>query len=91
MDRVLNWPQLLLHFCEIVKKAQIPATTPVTAVGNISFRLLRMIANNEWNKSIGNIEGNCLVAALHLACMHELDTKDSFPDIPEKLETVADG
>jgi hypothetical protein len=51
---------------------------------------MRLISKNEWSKVYSKIEGNFLMAALHVACMKEIEFgRDSYPDIPENLETFA--
>jgi hypothetical protein len=92
MEKLVDWPKILFDFREMVRKVDLPATNRhVPRYGSTTFRLLRMVAHNEWTRVLGNVEGNVLVAALHIACMKELDfTRDSFPDIPEKFGRIAE-
>jgi len=56
-----------------------------------SFRLLHLVTRNEWSKTYKQIEGNFLAAAMHVAFMKEFEfTRDSYPDIPGKLEEMMD-
>jgi hypothetical protein len=49
-----------------------------------AVRLFNLLARNENSQSYSKIEGNFLVAAVHIACMKEFAfAKDNFPDIPE--------
>lgn len=57
-----------------------------------TLRLLSLVTYNEWSKNYKQIEGNFLAAAMHVACMQEFEfTRDSYPDITEKLEEMVNG
>ncbi len=72
----------------LMKKITVPATENILDDSRSStFRLLRLISNNEWSKSFSNIEGNFLIAAMHISCMREFPFHDSYPDIPERFES----
>ncbi len=73
-----------------MQKVAVPVQNPVSNDGSSStFRLLRLISNNEWSKSFSNIEGNFLIAAMHISCMKEFPFReDSYPDIPERFESM---
>jgi len=73
-----------------MQKVAVPVKTPVFDDGSSStFRLLRLISSNEWSKSFANIEGNFLIAAMHISCMKEFPFReDSYPDIPESFDSM---
>jgi len=87
MDKLGDWPALLFNFRTIMGKVKVPSTNRLSNEKKTApFRLLNMIARNEWSKVYQNIEGNFLVAAMHIACMKELEfTSDSYPDIPDRI------
>lgn len=94
MDKLEDWPKLLMEFQKVMKKSNIPAD--INRISNEAqtapFRLMCLVTHNEWNKTYRQIEGNFLAAAMHLACMKEFEfTGDSYPDIPEKLEEMMEG
>lgn len=74
----------------LMKKITVPPATESILDDSRSptFRLLRLISNNEWSKSYSNIEGNFLIAAMHISCMREFPFPDSYPDIPERFVPV---
>jgi hypothetical protein len=84
MDKLTNWLDVLSGFRVIMDKVNILNTNHLSNESNTApFRLLRMISRNVWSKTYQNIEGNFLVAAMHVACMKEFKfARDSYPDIP---------
>lgn len=92
MSRLQNWPALLTNFQSVMQTVTPPANDRLT-IGSKSatLRLLHLITSNEFKKSYLNVEGNFLIAAMHIACMRELrlSNLDSYPDIPERLELLA--
>jgi len=74
-----------------MQKVQVPTQNRLSNErGSAPLRLMRLISKNEWSKVYSKIEGNFLMAALHVACMKEIEFgRDSYPDIPENLETFA--
>jgi hypothetical protein len=81
---------VLTNFRILMQKVSVPVQNPLSDDGSSStFRLLRLISNNEWSKSFSNIEGNFLIAAMHISCMKEFPFReDSYPDIPERFESM---
>lgn len=88
MDKLADWPDILLGFKNVMTHVQVPDKNRLCDDSrNATFRLLRFLSRNEGSKNYAKIEGNFLIAALHIACMKELGvTAESFPDIPENLE-----
>jgi hypothetical protein len=92
MTRLHHWPTLLTNFHMLMQKVVVPTINPFQSDSRSStFRLLRLISSNEWSKSFANIEGNFLIAAMHISCMREFSFReDSFPDIPERFDALVD-
>lgn len=88
MDKLEDWPRILLDFRKMAKKATMPAGKPlIVGVAQAPIRLLHMIAQNEISKDYCKVKGNFLHAAMHIACMNDLAfTRESYPDIPDKVE-----
>lgn len=85
MDKLRHWPDLLSNFCKVMKKVEVPIENRLSKAKTAPFRLLHLIVRNEWSKVYQNIEGNFLVAALHVACMKGFEFTDSYPDIPDRM------
>jgi len=81
----------VVNFHMLMQKVAVPAQNPFSDESTSStFRLLRLISKNEWSKSFSNVEGNFLIAAMHISCMREFPfSQDSYPDIPERFESMA--
>jgi hypothetical protein len=92
MDKLGVWSTVVRNFRTIMQKLRIHATSPLPDTScPAPVRLLRLLARNEWSQQYSKIEGNFLVAAVHVACMKELVfPQDSFPDIPDNLEGMAE-
>ena len=92
MDKLADWPKVLLAFRTTMQKVQVPdASRLLNESRSAPFRLLRMISRNQSSKNYSKIEGNFLIAAMHIAYMKEMAfTQDSYPDFPEKLESMID-
>ena len=90
MSKLHHWPTLLTNFHMLMQKVAVPASNPFSDESSSStFRLLHLISNNEWTKSFSNIEGNFLIATMHVSCMKEFPFGvDSYPDIPERFESM---
>ena len=92
MDKLADWPNILMGFRKVMDKVKVPPTNVMLGESrSAAFRLLRMISRNQWSKNYAKIEGNFLIAAMHIACMKELEfSQDSYPDLPEDLEITVD-
>ena len=63
---------LLTNFRILMQKVAVLVQNPVSNDGSSStFRLLCLISNNEWSKSFSNVQGNFLIAAMHISFMKE--------------------
>jgi len=87
IDKLRNWPNVLLDFRKVLSKAK--KTVPLSrdpVDSSAAFRLLRLIAQNRNTKSYTAIESNFLFAALHLACMRDIClSDDACPDLPDNI------
>ena len=91
MDKLANWPKILLEFRMVMKKVDVRVNPPQDPSRSAASRLLGMISRNETSKIYAKIEGNFLIAALHIACMKEPQlSQDSYPDLPENLGIMVD-
>jgi hypothetical protein len=92
MDRLGDWPKVVQNFSTIMQKLKLHATSPPPDTSSPApVRLLRLLARNECSQQYSKIEGNFLVAAVHVACMKEVAfPHGSFPDIPDNLEEMAE-
>jgi len=90
MSKLQQWPTLVTNFHMLMQKVAVPAQNPFSdASSSSTFRLLHLISKNEWSKSFSNVEGNFLIAAMHISCMREFRfSPDSYPDIPERLGSM---
>jgi len=90
MAKLEHWPTLLTDFHMLMQKVAVPAQSQISDDSRSStFRLLSLISKNEWAKSFSNIEGNFLIAAMHISCMREFPfSQDSYPDIPDKFDSM---
>jgi len=91
MSKLEHWPTLLTNFHMLMQKVAVLVQNPfVNTSGSSTLRLLSLISKNEWAKSFANIEGNFLIAAMHVSSMREFPfSQDSYPDIPERFESMA--
>ena len=91
-NRLENWPTMLTNFHMLMQKVVVPAKNRFSEESDsATLRLLKLISCNEWSKSYSNIEGNFLIAAMHVACMREFPfSQDSFPDIPDRFDSMVD-
>jgi hypothetical protein len=85
MDRLADWPNLLLSFRKMLGSLTIPCENPAgTGSRSAPIRLLRMIQRNESSKKYSKVEANFLYASLHIACMKEIAfPPEAYPDLPE--------
>ena len=92
MNRLEHWPTVLDHFHMLMDKIVVPAQNPFPKdSSSATFRLLSLISKNEWRKSFANVEGNFLIAAMHVSSMKEFPfSQDAYPDIPERFESIVD-
>ena len=92
MSKLEEWRNLLIQFNMLMTKVEVPAQNPVPIDSSSpTLRLLSLISKNEWRKSYSNIEGNFLIAAMHVSAMKEFPfSQDSYPDIPERFESIVD-
>jgi hypothetical protein len=90
MTRVENWTTLLTSFHTLMRKVVIPAENRLSGDSHsATIRLLTLISRNEWSKAYSNIEGNFLIAAMHVACMREFPFgQDLYPDIPDRFDAM---
>ena len=91
MAKLEHWPTLLTNFHMLMQKVAVPVENPFGSTsGSSTLWLLSLISKNEWAKSFANIEGNFLIAAMHVSSMREFPFgQDSYPDIPERFESMA--
>jgi hypothetical protein len=91
MSKLQHWPTLLMNFHMLMQKVAVPVQNPsCNTSGSSTLRLLSLISKNEWAKNFVNIEGNFLIAAMHVSSMREFPfSQDSYPDIPERFESMA--
>jgi len=85
-----DWRTALINFYNLLHKVDIPDGSLLEdKSGSSTLRLLRLISHNEWTKSYSNIEGNFLIAAMHISCMRELScSENSYPDIPDVFDAM---
>ncbi len=90
MDKLANWPALLAQFRKVVEMPEVRTSrAEEVATGGAPIRILRMIARNRSISKYAAIEGNFLHAAMHLACLKELNfSRETFPDIPEQFDEL---
>ena len=90
LDKLGNWPDMLLNFQKILSKAKQPV--PLSAHPydrSPAFCLLRFIAHNNNTKSYASIEANFLFATMHLACMKDIRfPHDVCPDLPDDISSL---
>jgi len=88
MDKMANWPNVLTQFRNMVNTSE---KTAQSLLPNVStpLRLMHMISRNKLTRNYTAIEANFLYAAMHIACMTELQfRKDTCPDLPERLDEL---
>ena len=86
MNKLRDWPRVLLDFRTMVRKATTP-TKPLL-IGNTknAIRLLHKIARNGVSNTYSKVEANLLHAVMHVACMNDLTfVREVYPDLPDKL------
>lgn len=74
----------------LMQKVVVPAENRLSGDSpSATIRLLKLISRNEWSKTYSNIEGNFLIAAMHVACMREFPFgRDLYPDIPDRFDSM---
>ena len=71
MDKLGDWPAVLLDFKKMLPKSNnIP--TPPSGDASAPLRLFRMIIQNNSTRNYSAVEANFLYAAVHIAFMNEL-------------------
>jgi hypothetical protein len=86
MDKLANWPNVLTQFRNMVNTSEKTAQSLLPDVST-PLRLMHMISRNKLTRNYTAIEANFLYAAMHIACMMELQfRKDTCPDLPERLD-----
>jgi hypothetical protein len=89
MNKLGDWPRVLLDFRKLARKAT--TSTKPLLIGNTknAMRLLHTIARNGVLNNYSKVEANFLHAAMHVACMNDLTfTREAYPDLPDKLVEV---
>jgi hypothetical protein len=87
MDKLADWPKLLVQFQKTIKKSGKSIQTSTIEDGNAPIRLLRMIGRNNQSTSFTAIEANFLYAAMHIACMKDIRSPSEIcPDIPGDID-----
>jgi hypothetical protein len=86
MDKMANWPSVLTQFQKMVNTSEKTVGSPSLELST-PLRIMDMISRNKSTRNYTAIEANFLYAAMHIACMRELQfRKDTCPDLPEALD-----
>lgn len=92
LDKLANWPSILTQFQKSMQKSNKTVTYTAAPEYRTPFLLLRLIARNNTTRNYTSVESNFLYAAMHIACMRDLQfPKEVCPDLPDKLDSLIRG
>ncbi|KAF8969130.1 hypothetical protein BDZ97DRAFT_1754747 [Flammula alnicola] len=92
MEHLHDWPALLLKFRKSFVRSEANSARSSSSGPDAAVRLMRLLSKNLARSATTSIEGNFIVAAMHMAYLttvHHSDT--TIPDLPDSYDALVSG